>query len=149
VSEKIPCRCKSLVKVGDFEVTENLYYSKDWMWVKVEDSRVRIGITDYAQKQLKEVVFAELPAAGAEIKKGESFGTVESVKTVSELVAPVSGKIEEVNKEVARSPEKLNQDPYGEGWILIVSPTELDKDLGTLMDFAKSIEWHKEIAREG
>jgi glycine cleavage system H protein len=138
-----------LVKVGDFEVAKDLYYSKDWMWVKVEDGKVRIGVTDYAQKQLRDIVFAELPSAGAEIKKGESFGTVESVKTVSELVAPVSGKIEEVNKEVGKNPEKLNEDPYGEGWILLVSPSELVKDLGTLMDFEKSLEWHKEIAREG
>ncbi len=138
-----------MVKVGDYEVIKDIYYSKDWMWVKVEDGKVRIGVTDYAQKQLREIVFAELPSVGAEIKKGESFGTVESVKTVSELVAPVSGKIEEVNKEVGTSPEKLNEDPYGEGWILLVSPSELVKDLGTLMDFEKSLEWHKEIAREG
>lgn len=138
-----------MVKVGDYEVIKDIYYSKDWMWVKVEDGKVRIGVTDYAQKQLREIVFAELPSVGAEIKKGKSFGTVESVKTVSELVAPVSGKIEEVNKEVGTSPEKLNEDPYGEGWILLVSPSELVKDLGTLMDFEKSLEWHKEIAREG
>ena len=138
-----------MVKVGDFEVAKDLYYSKDWMWVKVEEGKVRIGVTDYAQKQLRDIVFAELPSAGVEIIKGEAFGTIESVKTVSELVAPISGKIEEVNKKAGESPEKLNEDPYGEGWVLLVSPTDLEKDLGTLMNFEKALEWHKELAKEG
>ena len=138
-----------MVKVGNFEVVEDLYYSKDWMWVKVEDGRVRTGITDYAQKQLREVVFAELPDAGKEIVKGEPFGTVESVKSVSDLVASISGKIEEVNKKVSDNPEILNGDPYGEGWILLVTPTNLEKDLETLMNFEKALEWHKEMAKEG
>ena len=138
-----------MVKVGNFEVVEDLYYSKDWMWVKVEDGRVRTGITDYAQKQLREVVFAELPDAGKEIVKGKPFGTVESVKSVSDLVASISGKIEEVNKKVSDNPEILNGDPYGEGWILLVTPTNLEKDLETLMNFEKALEWHKEMAKEG
>jgi glycine cleavage system H protein len=138
-----------LVKVGNFEVVEDLYYSKDWMWVKVEDGRVRTGITDYAQKQLRDIVFAELPDVGKEIAKGEPFGTVESVKSVSDLVASISGKIEEVNKKVSDNPEILNGDPYGEGWILLVTPTNLEKDLETLMNFEKALEWHKEMAKEG
>ncbi len=138
-----------MVKVGNFEVVEDLFYSKDWMWVKVEDGRVRTGITDYAQKQLREVVFAELPEAGKEIVKGEPFGTVESVKSVSDLVASISGKIEAVNKKVKDNPEILNEDPYGEGWILLVSPTNLEKDLEALMNFEKALEWHKEMEKEG
>lgn len=138
-----------MVKVGNFEVVEDLYYSKDWMWVKVEDGRVRTGITDYAQKQLRDIVFAELPDVGKEIAKGEPFGTVESVKSVSDLVASISGKIEEVNKKVSDNPEILNGDPYGEGWILLVTPTNLEKDLETLMNFEKALEWHKEMAKEG
>jgi glycine cleavage system H protein len=89
---------ESLVKVGDFEVAEGLYYSEDWMWAKVEADKVKVGITDYAQKQLNEVVFAELPSEGDEAMKGEPFGTIESVKSVSDLVAPLSGKIEKVNE---------------------------------------------------
>jgi len=138
-----------LVKVGDFEVAKDLYYSKDWMWVKIEDSKVRIGITDYAQRQLREIVFAELPSVGDQIMKGEAFGTVESVKSVSDLVAPVSGKIEETNKKVSASPEILNKDPYGEGWILLVSPTGLENELKTLMNFERAVEWHKELVKEG
>ena len=138
-----------MVKVGDFEVAKDLYYSKDWMWVKVEDGKVRIGITDYAQKQLREIVFAELPSMGDEIMKGEAFGTLESVKSVSDLVAPVSGKIEEINNKVSDSPEILNEDPYGEGWILLVPPTSLENELKTLMNFEKAVEWHKELAKEG
>jgi len=136
------------LKVEGYEVPECLYYSKEWMWVKVESGKVRIGITDYAQKQLNEVVFAELPNVGNEIVKSEPFGTVESVKSVSDLVAPVSGKIVEVNKKVSDNPGTLNKDPYNEGWILVISPKNLSEDLGTLMNFEQSVEWHKELAKE-
>jgi glycine cleavage system H protein len=139
---------ESLVKVEDFEVAEGLYYSEDWMWVKVEADKAKVGITDYAQKQLNEVVFAELPSEGDEAVKGEPFGTVESVKSVSDLVAPLSGKIEKVNEEINDSPEILNEDPYNEGWLILVVPTNLEDELKTLMDFKKSVEWHKELAKE-
>jgi glycine cleavage system H protein len=138
----------NLVKVQGYEVAEGLYYSKDWMWVKVENGKVRVGITDYAQKQLNEVVFAELPSAGNEAIKGEPFGTVESVKSVSDLVAPVSGKIVEVNGKVGSNPETLNEDPYNEGWILVISPTNLADDLKTLMNYEQAVEWHKQLAQE-
>jgi len=137
-----------LVKVDDYEVREGLYYSKEWAWVKVEDGKARIGITDYAQKQLREVVFAELPNVGDEIVKGEPFGTVESMKSVSDLVAPISGKIEEVNEEVVDNPQLINEDPYGKGWLIVVSPSNLDEDLKTLMSFEESVKWHKELAKE-
>ncbi|MEM2129466.1 MAG: glycine cleavage system protein GcvH [Candidatus Bathyarchaeia archaeon] len=136
------------MKVEGYEVPEGLYYSKDWMWIKVEDGKVRIGITDYAQKQLNEVVFAELPKVGDEVVKGEPFGTVESVKSVSDLVAPVSGKVLEVNSEVSSTPGTLNEDPYNKGWILVVSPTNLEEDLKALMTFEQAVEWHKELAKE-
>ena len=138
----------TLVKVDDYEVAEGLYYSKDWMWAKVEGDKVRVGITDYAQKQLNEVVFAELPSVGDEVVKEEPFGTVESVKSVSDLIAPVSGTIDEVNDEVSDSPETLNEDPYGKGWLIVISPTNLEEDLNTQMDFEASVEWHKELAKE-
>jgi len=137
-----------LVKVNDYEVREGLYYSKEWTWIKLEDGKARIGITDYAQKQLREVVFAELPSVGDEIVKGEPFGTVESVKSVSDLVAPLSGKIVEVNEEVVNNPQIINEDPYGEGWLIVVSPSNLDEDLKTLMSYEESVEWHKELAKE-
>ena len=137
-----------MVKVQGYEVPEGLYYSKEWAWAKVEDGNVRVGITDYAQKQLNEVVFAELPKAGDEAIRGEPFGTVESVKSVSDLVAPVSGKIVEVNGKVNSNPEVLNQDPYNEGWIVVISPTNLQGDLKDLMTFGQSVEWHKKLAEE-
>jgi len=138
-----------LVKVDDYEVKEGLYYSKEWTWVKLEDGKARIGITDYAQKQLREVVFAELLEVGDEIVKGEPFGTLESVKSVSDLVAPLSGKIEEVNEEAVDNPQIINEDPYGEGWLIVISPSNLDEELKTLMTFEESVEWHKEIVKEG
>ncbi len=137
-----------MVKVNDYEVREGLYYSKEWTWVKLEDGKARIGITDYAQKQLREVVFAELPSVGDEVVKGEPFGTVESVKSVSDLVAPLSGEIVEVNEEVVDNPQIINEDPYGQGWLIVVSPSNLDEDLKTLMNYEESVEWHKELAKE-
>lgn len=140
---------KSLVKVNGYEVAEGLYYSEDYMWVRVEDRKARIGVTDYAQKQLREIVFVELPSAGDTITQSEPFGSVESVKAVSDLVAPVSGKIERVNEEARDKPELLNESPYDKGWLLVVSPTNLDADLKKLMDFNKAVEWHKSKAKEG
>ena len=138
-----------MAKVNDYEVVEGLYYSKDYMWVRVEDGKARIGVTDYAQKQMRDIVFVELPSAGDTLGLNEPFGTVESVKAVSDLVAPLSGMIEEVNEEVDSRPELLNEDPYGEGWLLIISPTDLKKELEELMDFEKAVDWHKEIIKEG
>ena len=106
-----------------------------------------MGITDYAQKSLREIVYAELPSAGGDVKQGEPFGTVESVKAVSDLVAAVTGAIEEVNEEVQSKPELLNEDPYGKGWLLIVKPANLQGDLVNLMDFNAAVEWHKNQAK--
>lgn len=138
-----------MVKVDGYEVPEGLYYSEEYTWARVENGKVRIGITDYAQKQLREIVFVELPSAGDTVTQNEPFGTVESVKAVSDLVAPVSGKIEEVNGEVGDKPELLNESPYDKGWLIVVSPTNLDADLKALMDFNKAVEWHKSKAKEG
>ena len=132
-----------MVKVENFEVPEGLYYSKDFAWAKVEGDKVRMGITDYAQKQLREIVYAELPEAGAELKQNEPYGTLESVKAVSDLVAAVSGTVEEVNSEVQSQPEILNEDPYEKGWLVIVKPSNLQAELVNLMDFEKAVEWHK------
>jgi glycine cleavage system H protein len=136
-----------LVKVDDYEVVEGLYYSKDYFWVKIENGKARMGITDYAQKQLREIVYAELPSVGATIKQNEPFGSVESVKAVSDLIAPLSGTIEEVNEEVTSKPELLNEDPYGKGWLLVVTPSNLDEELKNLMDFNASVEWHKSLLK--
>ena len=132
-----------MVNVEGFEVPEGLYFSKDFAWIKIEGDKVRMGITDYAQKSLREIVYVELPDAGTQVKQNEPYGTLESVKAVSDLVAAVSGTIEEVNEEVLSKPETLNDDPFDKGWLIIVKPTNLQADLENLMDFAKAVEWHK------
>ncbi len=136
-----------MVKVDNYEVPEGLYYSTDFEWIKIEGDKVRMGITDYAQKQLREIVYAELPEAGKEVKQNEPYGTVESVKAVSDLVAAVSGTIEEVNAEVKSKPELLNEDPYVKGWVILLKPLNLQAELANLMDFDKAVEWHKEQAK--
>jgi len=138
-----------MVKVDGYEVSEGLYYTKDFEWLKIEGDKVRVGITDYAQKQLREIVYAELPSAGTTTNQNEPYGTVESVKAVSDLVAPISGTIEEVNAEVQSKPELLNEDPYGKGWLLVIKPSNLKTELANTMDFNKAVEWHKSLIKEG
>ncbi len=136
-----------MVKVESYEVPEGLYFSKDFEWVKIEGDKIRMGITDYAQKSLREIVYAELPSVGTEVKQNEPFGTLESVKAVSDLVSAISGTIQEVNDEVQSKPETLNEDPFGKGWLLVVKPSNLQAELANLMDFDKAVEWHKAQAQ--
>jgi len=136
-----------MVKADGHEVPEGLYYTKDFEWLKIEGDKVRVGITDYAQKQLREIVYAELPSSGTMTKQNEPYGTLESVKAVSDLVAPVSGTVEQVNTEVQSKPEILNEDPYVKGWLLIIKPSNLQAELANLMNFNKAVEWHKTLAK--
>lgn len=138
-----------MVKVDGYEVPEGLHYHKEFGWARIEDGKARIGITDYAQKQLREIVFVELPGVGDTVTQNEPFGTVESVKAVSDLVAPLSGTIEEINEEVQNKPETLNEDPYKKGWLLIISPSSLNEELKAIMNFDKALEWHKKLIKEG
>jgi glycine cleavage system H protein len=132
-----------MVKVGEYEVPEGLYFSVDFAWIKVEGEKVRIGITDYAQKQLREIVYAELPEEGTELNQNDPYGTLESVKAVSDLISPLSGTIEEVNEEIKSNPELLNEDPFDKGWLIVIRSSKLDEELANLMDFEKAVEWHK------
>jgi glycine cleavage system H protein len=136
-----------MVKVDGTEVKEGLFYTKEFEWLKVEGDKVRVGITDYAQKQLREIVYAELPSQGATTKQNEPYGTVESVKAVSDLIAPISGTVEQVNQEVQSKPELLNEDPYGKAWLLVIKPSNLQLELANLMDFNKAAEWHKTLGK--
>jgi glycine cleavage system H protein len=106
------------------DIPSDLRYSTDHEWARVEEGRVRVGITDYAQDALGDVVFVEVPEVGTKVERGVSFSEVESTKSVSEIYAPVSGTIDEANAELADSPERLNDDPYGEGWLCIIEPTD-------------------------
>ncbi len=101
-------------------VPADLKYTREHEWAKLEGDRARIGITDFAQKELGDVVFVELPKVGAKVTALATFGVVESVKAVSDLYAPLSGEIEEVNADLAKTPELVNSDPYGAGWMVVV-----------------------------
>ncbi|KEO83683.1 glycine cleavage system protein GcvH [Tumebacillus flagellatus] len=114
-------------------VPSNLKYSREHEWVKVEGNRVTIGITDFAQSELGDIVFVELPEAGAELTANATFGTVESVKTVSDLYAPVSGTIVEVNTALVDSPEKVNEAPYEDGWMVVLELKDAS-ELDSLLD---------------
>jgi glycine cleavage system H protein len=108
-------------------VPADLRYTKDHEWAKQEGKRYRVGITAYAQEQLGDVVFVELPKVGAKVTAKQSFGVVESVKAVSDLFAPLSGEIVEVNGELPTAPQVVNQDPYGKGWMIVIAPSKADE----------------------
>jgi glycine cleavage system H protein len=110
-------------------VPDDLRYSKDHEWARLEDGRVRIGITDYAQDALGDVVFVQIPDVGTALAQGDSFSEVESTKSVSDIYAPVSGTIVEVNQELGDAPQRVNEDPYGDGWLVVIEtddPAQLD-----------------------
>lgn len=111
------------------------HYTKQHEWVNVDGSVGTIGITDYAQNELGDVVFVEMPKIGAQLKAGQSFGTVESVKAVSEIFSPVSGEVTEINSALADSPEKINSDPHGSAWLIKVRLAD-PKEVSSLMDSA-------------
>ena len=102
------------------DVPEELRYTKEHEWARVEGDRARVGITAFAQEQLGDVVFVELPKVGATVMSMKTFGVVESVKAVSDLFAPLTGEVVEVNAELAKKPELVNSDPYGQGWMLVI-----------------------------
>jgi glycine cleavage system H protein len=130
---------------GDFQIPAEIYYTKEHEWVRVEGANCRIGVTDYAQNSLHEVVYVDLPKVGAKVAQMQSLGTVESVKAVADVYSPISGVIIDVNTELSDAPELVNKSPYEKGWITIIRPDDLKKDLPGLMrpeayrDFVKQI----------
>jgi glycine cleavage system H protein len=120
-------------------VPEDLQYTKSHEWVRIEDGTATIGITDHAQEELGDVVFVELPEVGDTMAAGDSFGTVESVKAVSDLYTPVGGEVVEVNTSLEDAPEKINDDPYGEGWIVKLRTSE-EADLLSPEEYEKVVE---------
>lgn len=112
---------------------KELRYSKEHEWAKVEGRRVRVGITKFAADRLSDVVYVELPKVGTEVAFMQPFGVVESVKAVSDLYAPVSGKVVEINEALVEKPEVINTDPYGEAWLIVVEPRDLG-ELAQLLD---------------
>jgi glycine cleavage system H protein len=105
-------------------VPDDLRYTPDHEWARLEGGQIRIGITDYAQDALGDVVFVQLPSPGTPVRPGESFGEVESTKSVSDVYAPVAGRVVEVNAELSDAPQRLNEDPYGEGWLCLIQPDD-------------------------
>jgi glycine cleavage system H protein len=120
-------------------IPENLQYTKSHEWVRIEGDTATIGITDHAQDELGDIVFVELPEEGDAFDAGESFGTVESVKAVSDLYAPVGGEVVEVNSALEDAPENINEDPYGEGWIVKLRTTD-EADLLSPEEYEKVVE---------
>ncbi len=131
---------------SDVKVPEGFHYSKEHEWVKLEGKEAVVGITDYAQKQLHDIVYVEVPKVGTDIAQFKPMGTVESVKSTSEIFSPVEGKIVQVNTELAESPELLNQDPYGKGWIARITVKDFNSDVKKLLtaqqysDYVKTLE---------
>jgi glycine cleavage system H protein len=129
-------------EITELELPDDLRYADDHEWTKSEGEQVRVGVSDYAQDQLGDIVFVELPQPGSTFSKGDEFGTVESVKAVAELYMPVGGEIIAVNEVLEDSPELLNKSPYQEGWIIQVKPSDLS-ELDDLMSRAAYVEMLK------
>ena len=117
----------------ELNLPDNLRYAEDHEWTRLEGDKVKIGIDDYAQDQLGDIVFVELPEVGATFSKGEEFGTVESVKAVSELFMPIGGEILAINTALEETPEHVNNSPYDEGWMIEIKPSDV-AEMGALMD---------------
>ena len=120
-------------EIHELNLPEEIRYAEDHEWVRSEGNKMVVGISDYAQDQLGDIVFVELPEVGAAIAKGEVFGTVESVKAVSELYMPVGGTVSAINGDLEESPELVNNQPYGKGWMIEVQPSDPNQ-LDSLMD---------------
>lgn len=114
-------------------IPKEVIYTKDHEWIKIEGDIAIVGITDYAQSELGDIVYVELPEIGVEVNQGDSFGTIEAVKAVSDLYMPLSGEVIEVNKSLNDAPEKINKDPYKEGWMIKIKISDLSEK-GDLLD---------------
>ena len=140
------------MRVLDFKVLEELYYTKKHNWLKIEENKCRFGMTDYFQKMLRgwafrapsEIVYVELPKVNSKVSKLESIGSIESIKAVSDIYAPVSGDVIEVNEKLFESPELIGDSPYKDGWIVSIKPSDLDNEIKLLMD---SNDYYKYLER--
>jgi len=128
---------------SEIKLLDDLRYMESHEWVRVEGGRARIGITDYAQDQLGDIVYVELPAVGKTFAKGAPFGSVESVKAVSELYMPIGGKVTEINSALENSPEVVNTSPYDGGWMILIEPS----DAGDLNDLLTAQAYREKLAK--
>ncbi|MCA9509517.1 MAG: glycine cleavage system protein GcvH [Myxococcota bacterium] len=129
--------------MADYELPDENFYSSEDEWVRVEGKRAYVGITDYAQDQLGDIVFVELPTVGTTLQQGDTFGVVESVKAVSDLYAPISGEVVEVNEDLADSPEAINESCYGDGWMIVIEPSDTG-EFDSLMNSADYLQYIKD-----
>jgi glycine cleavage system H protein len=116
----------------EYKIPEDCHYTESDEWLRADGAVVRIGITDYAQSELNDIVFVELPERGTQLEAGRTFGVVESVKAVSDLVSPIAGEVTEIHSKLSEHPEWLNEDPYGRGWIIAITPEDIDELDGLL-----------------
>ena len=127
--------------MADYEIPDELLYSREDEWVRVEsDNRLTVGVTDYAQQQLGDIVFVELPEIGLELHPGDSFGVIESVKAVSDLYAPVAGTVVEVNPLLEERPEAVNEDCYGDGWMVVLEGADAEPELLSAQEYREHVE---------
>jgi glycine cleavage system H protein len=131
-----------------YQVPDGLFYTKEHEWAKVTGGTARVGITDYAAKTLNDIVYLTLPSPGKEVKQLASFGTVESIKAVSELYAPLSGTVTSTNQELTNHPELINKSPYESGWIIELKTSTLEQEKKTLLSPAQYIEFLKSLEAE-
>ena len=135
------------MKVREYDMPDDLYYHSEHTWIKIEDDgRVRVGLNDFAQAAAGDITYVDLPFEGDEVEPGETCGKIQSSKWVGKLVAPVGGEIAEVNEELENDATLINQSCYGDGWIILIEPGNLDEDLENLMKGQAAADWlEKEI----
>jgi len=117
----------------ELQVRKGFYYTRDDLWVSVENGKAKVGVSDYLQKTSGDVAFVEVAKPGSTVERGKEFGTMESAKTTVELLSPLSGTLQEVNNNLSGKPELVNSDPYGDGWIVVISPLNLEGDRSSLL----------------
>jgi len=117
----------------ELQVRKGFYYTRDDLWVSVDDGKAKVGVSDYLQKTSGDVAFVEVAKPGSTVERGKEFGTMESAKTTVELLSPLSGTLQEVNDNLSRKPELVNSDPYGDGWLVVISPRNLEGDRSSLL----------------
>ena len=133
------------MKVREYDLPDELYYHSEHTWIRVEDDgKVRVGLNDFAQAAAGDITYVDLPFEGDDVEAGETGGKIQSSKWVGKLVAPVSGEIAEVNEELENDATLINQDCYGEGWIILIEPSDLDEDLENLMQGEAAAAWLEE-----
>ncbi len=137
-----------MVKIGDYDMPDELYFHQKHMWVRVEDGNARIGIDDFTQKMSGDIVYVDVPPKGDAVTQDVDFGTIESGKWVGKMISPISGEVLEENEAVLDDPTLVNKDPYGEGWIAVVKPSNLDAELKNLIHGPDVADWIKKEEAE-